>query len=50
VATADVKLLAPRPLRAGLKVDRAAALLRARPLDLGAQLDRFHEQWKARTA
>jgi dTDP-4-dehydrorhamnose reductase len=48
VTTADVKLLAPRPLRAGLRVDRAAALLRAKPLDLAAQLDVFHEQWKAR--
>jgi dTDP-4-dehydrorhamnose reductase len=48
VATADVKLLAPRPLRAGLKVDRAAALLREKPLDLAAQLDRFHAQWQGR--
>jgi dTDP-4-dehydrorhamnose reductase len=50
VATADVKLLAPRPLRAGLKVDRAAALLREKPLDLAAQLDRFHAQWQGRAA
>ncbi len=28
VKTADVKLLAPRPLRGGLRVERAAALLR----------------------
>jgi dTDP-4-dehydrorhamnose reductase len=50
VATADVKLLAPRPLRAGLRVDRAAALLRAKPLALADQLDRFHVQWQARAA
>ncbi|HET9599740.1 MAG TPA: SDR family oxidoreductase [Anaeromyxobacteraceae bacterium] len=48
VATADVKLLAPRPLRAGLRVDRAASLLRARPLELAAQLDTFHAQWQGR--
>ncbi len=47
VRTADVKLLAPRPLRAGLRVDRAAALLRAQPLAIDAALDRFHEQWMA---
>jgi dTDP-4-dehydrorhamnose reductase len=48
VRTADVKLPAPRPLRCGLRVDRAAALLRARPLDLDAALDRFHAQWTGR--
>jgi dTDP-4-dehydrorhamnose reductase len=48
VRTADVKLPGPRPLRAGLRVDRAAALLRAKPLDLDAQLDRFHAEWMAR--
>jgi len=47
VRTADVKLLAPRPLRAGLRVDRAAALLREQPLAIDAALDRFHEQWMA---
>lgn len=50
VKTADARLLAPRPLRAGLAVDRAAALLRARPLPLEAALDRFHEEWSARGA
>ncbi len=50
VRTADVKLLAPRPLRAGLKVDRAAALLRHRPLAIDEALDRFHAEWAARPA
>jgi dTDP-4-dehydrorhamnose reductase len=50
VRTADVKLLAPRPLRAGLRVDRAAALLRARPLAIDAALDLFHAQWTSRKA
>jgi dTDP-4-dehydrorhamnose reductase len=48
VRTADVKLLAPRPLRSGLRVDRAAALLRTQPLAIEAALDAFHEQWAAR--
>jgi dTDP-4-dehydrorhamnose reductase len=48
VRTADVKLPAPRPLRGGLRVDRAAALLRAKPMDLAGQLDAFHAEWTAR--
>ncbi|ACL67763.1 dTDP-4-dehydrorhamnose reductase [Anaeromyxobacter dehalogenans 2CP-1] len=48
VKTADVKLLAPRPLRSGLDVSRAAALLRSRPLPIDVALDRFHAQWAAR--
>jgi dTDP-4-dehydrorhamnose reductase len=48
VRTADVKLAAPRPLEGGLVVDRAAALLRAKPLPLDAQLARFHREWQAR--
>ena len=49
VKTADVKLPAPRPLRGGLRVDRAAALLeRARPLTLDEALERFHAEWSAR--
>jgi dTDP-4-dehydrorhamnose reductase len=48
VRTADVQLPAPRPLRAGLKVDRARALLRTKPLDIDAQLDRFHAEWSHR--
>jgi dTDP-4-dehydrorhamnose reductase len=50
VRTAEARLLAPRPLRAGLRVDRAAALLREQPLAVDAALDRFHAQWMARSA
>ncbi len=50
VRTADVKLPAPRPLRGGLVVSRAAALLRTKPLDVDAQLERFHAEWRARSA
>jgi dTDP-4-dehydrorhamnose reductase len=50
VRTADVGLLAPRPLRAGLVVERAAALLRNAPLDVAAALDRFHQEWSAHRA
>ena len=50
VRMADVKLLAPRPLRAGLRVERAAALLREQPLAVDAALERFHAQWLARKA
>ncbi len=49
VRTADVKLLAPRPLRSGLVVERAAGLLRSAPLPLEAQLERFHAEWQARS-
>ncbi len=48
VRTAEVKLLAPRPLRSSLCVDRARALLRTQPLAIDAALDRFHAQWLAR--
>jgi dTDP-4-dehydrorhamnose reductase len=50
VRTADVKLLAPRPLHAGLRVDRARTLLRNGPLDVDRQLDRFHAEWSRRKA
>ncbi|GEJ56377.1 SDR family oxidoreductase [Anaeromyxobacter diazotrophicus] len=50
VRTADVKLLAPRPLRSALRIDRAAALLRSRPLAIEAALDTFHAQWRSRRA
>jgi dTDP-4-dehydrorhamnose reductase len=50
VLTADAKLVAPRPLRAGLRVDRALGLLRARPLDVEAQLDAFHAEWMRRAS
>jgi dTDP-4-dehydrorhamnose reductase len=49
VRTAEVKLPAPRPLRGGLKVDRATALLRHKPLPLDEALDRFHAEWMSRT-
>jgi dTDP-4-dehydrorhamnose reductase len=50
VRTAEVKLAAPRPLRGGLRVERAAALLRNRPLSIEAALDRFHEEWSRRSS
>ena len=50
VRTGDVNLLAPRPLRAGLRVDRAATLLREKPLAIDAALDMFHWQWIERSA
>jgi dTDP-4-dehydrorhamnose reductase len=50
VRTADVNLPAPRPLRGGLKVGRAAALLRHRPLTLDEALDLFHAEWMTRSA
>jgi dTDP-4-dehydrorhamnose reductase len=50
VRTADVKLLAPRPLRGGLRVDRAAALLRNRPLGIDEALARFKAEWARRAA
>ena len=50
VKTADVKLLAPRPLRGGLKVESAAGMLRNRPLSIDAALDRFHDEWARRTS
>lgn len=48
VRTADAKLPAPRPLRGGLKVDRAAALLRNRPLPVDEAIERFHAEWQRR--
>jgi dTDP-4-dehydrorhamnose reductase len=48
VKTADVKLLAPRPLRGGLRVERAAALLGNRPLALDEALARFEAEWRGR--
>jgi hypothetical protein len=48
VLTAAVKLPAPRPLRGGLIVARAAALLKNKPLSLDAALDRFYEEWQRR--
>jgi dTDP-4-dehydrorhamnose reductase len=45
VKTAEVNLPAPRPLRGGLRVERAAALLRNKPLAIDEALDRFHAEW-----
>jgi dTDP-4-dehydrorhamnose reductase len=50
VKTADVKLLAPRPLRAGLRVERAARLLHSKPLAVDVALDRFRAEWGRRVA
>jgi dTDP-4-dehydrorhamnose reductase len=50
VRLADLRLPAPRPLRGGLRVDRAAALLRHKPLSLDEALDRFHQEWSTRPA
>jgi dTDP-4-dehydrorhamnose reductase len=49
VRTADVKLLAPRPLRGGLRVERAAALLTEKPLSIDDALERFHAEWQIRS-
>ncbi len=48
VRTAEVKLPAPRPLRGGLRVERAAKLLRNKPLGIEEALDRFHGEWRSR--
>jgi dTDP-4-dehydrorhamnose reductase len=48
VRTADVKLLAPRPLRGGLRVERAAAMLRNKPLEIEEALGRFRAEFAAR--
>jgi dTDP-4-dehydrorhamnose reductase len=43
---ADLKLASPRPLRSGLKVDKALTQLTAKPLGLSESLARFHAAWK----
>jgi dTDP-4-dehydrorhamnose reductase len=48
VRMADVKLPAPRPLRCGLRVERALSLLREKPLDVDTALRRFAEEWNLR--
>ena len=48
VRTAEVKLPAPRPLRGGLKVERAMALLKHKPLTAAEQVDRFFEERSAK--
>jgi dTDP-4-dehydrorhamnose reductase len=49
IRTADAKLLAPRPLRSCLRVDRAVRLLRNPPLAIDQALDMFHNQWLSRS-
>jgi len=48
VKTASVKLPAPRPLKGGLRVSRAAELLRNKPLGIDEALARFREEWARR--
>jgi dTDP-4-dehydrorhamnose reductase len=44
---AEAKLKSPRPVRSGLRSDKAAAQLTARPLGLAASLARFHQTVRA---
>ncbi|HZH18436.1 MAG TPA: SDR family oxidoreductase [Archangium sp.] len=46
VQMAELKLPAPRPLRSGLRTDKARRELHARPLALGESLARFHADWR----
>jgi dTDP-4-dehydrorhamnose reductase len=48
VRLAELNLPAPRPLRGGLRVDRAAGLLRNKPLTAEEALEQFRAQWKLR--
>jgi dTDP-4-dehydrorhamnose reductase len=50
VRTAEVRLAAPRPLRAGLRVERIRALLREQPLGIDEAIERFHAEWRRRGA
>jgi len=50
VLTADVKLPAPRPLKGGLRVEKAAEMLRNKPLSIDVALERFREEWARRPA
>jgi dTDP-4-dehydrorhamnose reductase len=45
----DARLASPRPLHSGLKPDKAAAELQAKPLRLAEALDRFHWEFKEST-
>ncbi|MEN9796913.1 MAG: hypothetical protein RL653_609 [Pseudomonadota bacterium] len=47
---ADAKLLSPRPRHSGLRVEKAAAQLAARPLGLGESLERLYEAFHAAPA
>lgn len=44
---AELKLPSPRPLKSGLKTDKARAELAEKPLELAESLSRFHAMWKA---
>lgn len=46
---ADVKLLSPRPAKAGLKTTRTAEALSAKPLGLDASLTRFLDEYRRKT-
>jgi dTDP-4-dehydrorhamnose reductase len=46
VKLAELKLPAPRPLRSGLRTDKARHGLKARPLGLAESLTRFHADWR----
>ena len=48
VLTRDAPLLAPRPLRGGLVVARAAALLKQKPMGIDEAIRRFQEEWGRR--
>lgn len=47
VKMADVSLPGPRPQRAGLKVEKASATLKAQPLGLDASLRLFRDEFRA---
>lgn len=44
---ADAKLASPRPLRSGLRVDRALRELELRPLGIEEALGRFFAEWRS---
>jgi dTDP-4-dehydrorhamnose reductase len=50
VRTADARLAAPRPLRAGLVVEKAARMLREKPLPVDEAIERFYREWQSRAA
>ncbi|MCE9672701.1 SDR family oxidoreductase [Myxococcus stipitatus] len=44
---AELKLASPRPLKSGLRTDKARARLETKPLELTESLTRFHATWLA---
>ncbi len=44
---ADLKLPSPRPLKGGLRTDKARTQLSEKPLELAESLSRFHATWLA---